>query len=98
MISEQPGAYLATTLHLDSETAHMAYAVVADTKTPDIKIKGRIRRVFDMDHVVVKIAENQPISGDGVPCSRGKIVGKMYFVYLSFLTGCHGTLQGDKLY
>ena len=54
----------------------MAFATVSDTKTPDIRIKGRVKRVFDMDQVVVNISENQSNSIDAVPRYQGKIVGK----------------------
>ena len=75
---EKPNRYLRCTLRLNSEIVGTAYAEVADTKTPDIKIKGRVRRVFDMDHVVVEKTDFQPSSCDGVPRCQGKIAGKFY--------------------
>ena len=81
LVGGQPLTYLATTLRLDSEAVHNAYAVVSDTKTPDIKIKGRVKRVFDMDYVVVRVEDNQ--SDDELPCRRGKIEGKfIHFLVL----------------
>ena len=75
-VREQPKTYRASTLHLDSEAFNMAFATVSDTKTPDIRIKGRVKRVFDMDQVVVNISENQSNSIDAVPRYQGEIVGK----------------------
>ena len=79
LVGGQPLTYLATTLRLDSEAVHNAYAVVSDTKTPDIKIKGRVKRVFDMDYVVVRVEDNQ--SDDELPCRRGKIEGKFIYFF-----------------
>ena len=76
-IREKPKTYRASTLHLDSEAFNMAFATVPDTQTPDIQIKGRVKRVFDMDQVVVNIAENQSNSIDAVPRYQGEIVGKI---------------------
>ena len=76
-IREKPKTYRASTLHLDSEAFNMAFATVPDTQTPDIRIKGRVKRVFDMDQVVVSIAENQSNSIDAAPRYQGEIVGKI---------------------
>ena len=78
LLIEKPDSYLRCTLRLNSEIVRTAYAEVADTETPDIKIKGRVRGVFDMDHVVVEKTDFQPNSGDGVPRCQGKIVGEFY--------------------
>ena len=82
LMGSQPLTFLATTLHLDSEAVHNAFAVVSDTKTPDIKIKGRVKRVFDMDYVVVRVEENESV--DELPCRRGKIEGKC-ILFLGFI-------------
>ena len=73
---EEPNKYLCCTLRLNSEIIRTAYAEVSDTKTPDIKIKGRVRGAFDMDHVVVEKTDNQPSPCDGVPRYQGKVAGK----------------------
>ena len=78
LLLEKPNTYLRCTLRLNSEILRTAYAEVADTETPDIKIKGRVRGVFDMDHVVVVKTDLQPTSGDGVPRCQGKIAGEFY--------------------
>ena len=92
LVGGQPLAYLATTLRLDSEAVHNAYAVVSDTKTPDIKIKGRVKRVFHMDCVVVKVEDNQ--SDDELPCRRGKIEGK--FIHFFGVISLSGTAHCIK--
>ena len=92
LVSGQPLAYLATTLRLDSEAVHNAYAVVSDTKTPDIKIKGRVKRVFHMDCVVVRVEDNQ--SDDELPCRRGKIEGK--FIHFFGVISLSGTAHCIK--
>ena len=78
LLLEKPNTYLRCTLRLNSEIGRTAYAEVADTKTPDVKIKGRVRGAFDMDHVVVEKTDIQPSSGDGVPRCQGKIAGTFY--------------------
>ena len=94
LVGGQPLAYLATTLRLDSKAVHNAYAVVSDTKTPDIKIKGRVKRVFDMDYVVVRVEDNQ--SDDELPCRRGKIEGK--FIHFFGVISLSGTAHCIKNY
>ena len=78
LLREKPDTYLRCTLRVNSEIVRTAYAEIADTKTPDIKIKGRVRGVFDMDHVVVEKTDFQLPSGDGVPRCQGKIAGEFY--------------------
>ena len=92
LVGGQPLTYLATTLRLDSEAVHNAYAVVSDTKTPDIKIKGRVKRVFHMDCVVVRVEDNQ--SDDELPCRRGKIEGK--FIHFFGVISLSGTAHCIK--
>ena len=92
LVGGQPLTYLATTLRLDSEAVHNAYAVVSDTKTPDIKIKGLVKRVFDMDHVVVRVEDNQ--SDDELPCRRGKIEGT--FIHFFGVISLSGTAHCIK--
>ena len=77
---ENPMRYFPCTLRLNAERISPAYAEVSDTKTPDIKIKGPTRGVFDMDRVVVEKTGFQP----EVLHSQGKIVGKFRFVICSF--------------
>jgi len=79
-LHENPRKYLPCTLRLNSERFRSAYGVVADTKTPDIKINGRVRGVFDMDRVVIEKTACLPSSRDDAPHSQGKIVGKLYLV------------------
>ena len=79
-LHENPGKYLPCTLRLNSERFRSAYAVVSDTKTPDIKINGRVRGVFDMDRVVIKKTACLPSSRDDALHSQGKIVGTLYLV------------------
>lgn len=68
VMHESPERYLPCTLRLNAESISSAYAMVWDTKTPDIKIKGPIRGVFDMDRIVVDVIHFQ-----------GKVVGKFDF-------------------
>lgn len=82
LLLEKPYMYFSCTLRLSSETIRTAFAVVSDTKTPDIKIKGRVRGVFDMDHVVVEKADSQPSSVDEVSRPQGQIVGKFLISFL----------------
>ena len=76
---KNPKRYLSCTLRLNAESVSPAYAEVSDTKTPDIKIKGPIRGVFDMDRVVVEKTGYQPLVTPGVLHSQGIIVGKFGF-------------------
>ena len=76
LLRNQPDVYIPCNLRLGSESFRSAYGVVSDTKTPDIKVKGRIRGVFDMDRVVV---EKKGSSKDFEPYPQGKIVGKWGF-------------------
>ena len=73
---EEPDKYLPCTLRFNSEMIRTAYAEISDTKTPDIKIRGRVKRVFDMDHVVVEKTDYQPSPCSGVPRCQGKVAGK----------------------
>ncbi|KAL9956677.1 hypothetical protein ACROYT_G038194 [Oculina patagonica] len=75
LLLEKPDTYIRCTLRLNSEIVRTAYGEVADTKTPDIKIKGRVRGVFDMDHVVVEKTDFQPSTCDGVSRCQGRIAG-----------------------
>ena len=72
-----PEIYVPCTLRLSSESYRSVYGVVSDTRTPDIKIKGRVRGVFDMDRVVIKKIPFGPSCRDDAAISRGKIVGKL---------------------
>lgn len=80
LIREQSSTYCRAILQLDSKAGHLSFAVVTDTITPDIKIRGRVSGAFDMDQVVVEVQNKRPISNDGLPCSRGKIVGESHNV------------------
>ena len=77
-LHKEPEKYLPCTLRLNSESFRSAYGVVSDTKTPDIKIKGRLRSVFDMDRVVIKKTGGNISSRDDVLRSQGHIVGKHF--------------------
>jgi len=72
LLVEEPDKYLPCTLRLNSEIIRTAYAEISDTKTPAIKIRGRVRGAFDMDHVVVEKTD----SCDGIPSCQGKVAGK----------------------
>ena len=72
LLVKEPDKYLPCTLRLNSEIIHTAYAEISDTKTPDIKIRGRVRGAFDMDHVVVE----KTVSSDGFSPCQGKVAGK----------------------
>ena len=76
VLLDNPEKYLPCTLRLNAESISSAYAMVWDTKTPDIKIKGPIRGVFDMDRVVVEKKKYQPLVTGDVLHFQGKIVGK----------------------
>ena len=72
LLVKERDKYLPCTLRLNSEIIHTAYAEISDTKTPDIKIRGRVRGAFDMDHVVVE----KTVSSDGFSPCQGKVAGK----------------------
>ncbi|XP_068761026.1 3'-5' exoribonuclease HELZ2-like [Montipora capricornis] len=72
LLRKEPDIYIPCNLRLGSESFRSAYGVVSDTTTPDIKVKGRIRGVFDMDRVVIK---KKGSSKDFEPRPQGKIVG-----------------------
>ena len=76
LLVKEPEKYLSCTLRFNSEIIRTAYAEISDTKTPDIKIRGRVRRAFDMDHVVVERTDYQPPSYDGATRCQGKVTGK----------------------
>ena len=73
---KEPGKYVPCTLRLNSETTRAAYAEISDTKTPDIKIRGRVRGAFDMDQVVVEKMDYQPSPCGDVSRCQGKVAGK----------------------
>ena len=75
LLVEKPDKYLPCTLRFNSEMIRTAYAEISDTKTPDIKIRGRVQRAFDMDHVVVEKMD-QPSPCNGVFRCQGKVAGK----------------------
>ena len=75
LLLEEPDKYLPCTLRFNSEMIRTAYAEISDTKTPDIRIRGRVQRVFDMDHVVVEKTD-QPSPCNGVSQCQGKVAGK----------------------
>lgn len=81
VMRENPTRYLPCTLRLNAERISPAYAEVSDKKTPDIRIKGPIREVFDMDHVLVEKTGCQP----DVLHSQGEIFGKFGFASFSSL-------------
>ena len=76
LLVEEPDKYLPCTLRFNSEMVRTAYAEISDTKTPDIKIRGRVQRAFDMDHVVVEKTDYQPSPCNGVSRCQGKVAGK----------------------
>ena len=76
LLVEEPDKYLPCTLRFNSEIIRTAYAEISDTKTPDIKIRGRVQRAFDMDHVVVEKTDYQPSPCNGVSRCQGKVAGK----------------------
>ena len=76
LLVEEPDKYLPCTLRFNSEMIRTAYAEISDTKTPDIKIRGRVQRAFDMDHVVVEKMDYQPSPINGVSRCQGKVAGK----------------------
>ena len=80
LLVEEPDKYLPCTLRLNSEIIRTAYAEISDTKTPAIKIRGRVRGAFDMDHVVVEKTD----ACAGVPSSQGKVAGKVNSFVSSF--------------
>ncbi|XP_020604461.1 helicase with zinc finger domain 2-like isoform X3 [Orbicella faveolata] len=80
LLEEKPKKYVPCTLRLNSESTRTAYAEVSDTKTPDIKIRGRVRGAFDMDHVVVEKTDYQPSPCDGVPPYQGIIAGVLHHI------------------
>ena len=90
VMNENPKKYLPCTLRLNAESINSAYAMVWDTKTPDVKIKGPIRGVFDMDRIVVEKTMNQPLVTRDFLHFQGKIVGKFdfssFFVHVILLT------------
>ncbi|XP_048588777.1 helicase with zinc finger domain 2-like isoform X4 [Nematostella vectensis] len=54
-VGENPERFIVCELRISSDRFRTSYAVVADTKTPDIVIKGHVRQAFDRDTVVVDL-------------------------------------------
>ena len=72
LLVEEPDKYKLCTLRLNSEIIRTAHAEISDTTTPAIKIRGRVRGAFDLDHVVVEKIDTYA----GVPSCQGKVAGK----------------------
>ena len=86
VLEKEPHRYVACSLRLSPEKPQMGYAVVEDTTTPDIQIRGRVRRAFDKDKIVLELLNPEKKSGSKANENeynvQGKIVGTCLISHL----------------
>ena len=86
LLKKEPDRYVACNLRLSLENPQMGYAVVEDTATPDIQIRGRVRQAFDKDKIVLELlnpdkkSRSQPNENESNV--QGKIVGTCLISHL----------------
>ena len=78
LLSDEPDKYKVCNLRLNPEKFETGYAEIEDTETPDIEIRGRVRRAFDRDKVVLELTESKSPSHaeSGEVRFQGMVVGK----------------------
>ena len=86
LLKKEPDRYVACNLRLSPENPQMGYAVVEDTATPDIQIRGRVRQAFDKDKIVLELLNPDKKSGsqpnENESNVQGKIVGTCLISHL----------------
>ena len=86
LLEKEPHRYIACNLRLSPENPQMGYAVVEDTTTPDIQIRGRVRQAFDKDKIVLELLNLEKKSGfksnENDSNVQGKIVGTCLISHL----------------
>ena len=86
LLEKEPHRYVACNLRLSPENPQMGYAVVEDTATPDIQIRGRVRQAFDKDKIVLELLNSNRKSGykpnENDSNVQGKIVGTSLISHL----------------
>ena len=77
LLEKEPDRYVACNLRLSPENPQMGYAVVEDTATPDIQIRGRVRQAFEKDKIVLELLNLDKKSGSKPNENDSKIQGKI---------------------
>ena len=79
LLEKEPHRYVACNLRLSPENPQIGYAIVEDTATPDIQIRGRVRQAFDKDKIVLELLNLEKKNGskpnENESNVQGKIVG-----------------------
>ena len=91
LLEKEPDRYVACNLRLSPENPQMGYAVVEDTTTPDIQIRGRVRQAFDKDKIVLELLNSDKKSrskpNENESNVQGKIVGTCLISQLDIIIG-----------
>ena len=86
LLEKEPDRYVRCNLRLSPENPQMGYAVVENTRTPDIQIRGRVRQAFDKDKIVLELLNPDKKSGSNPNENdsnvQGKIVGTCLISHL----------------
>ena len=77
LLKNEPDRYVACNLRLSPENPQVGYAVVEDTTTPDIQIRGRVRQVFDKDRIVLELLNQEKKSGSKPNENKSNVQGKI---------------------
>ncbi|XP_044184435.1 uncharacterized protein LOC114957638 isoform X2 [Acropora millepora] len=80
LLEKEPDRYVRCNLRLSPENPQMGYAVVEDTKTPDIQIRGRVRQAFDKDKIVLELLNPDKKSGSNPNENESNVQGKIFGV------------------
>ncbi|XP_067043097.1 3'-5' exoribonuclease HELZ2-like isoform X4 [Acropora muricata] len=80
LLEKEPDRYVRCNLRLSPENPQMGYAVVEDTKTPDIQIRGRVRQAFDKDKIVLELLNRDKKSGSNPNENESNVQGKIFGV------------------
>ena len=99
LVSDEPDKYKVCNLRLNPEKFQVGYAEIEDTESPDIEIRGRVRRAFERDKVVLELVENKsPSHADsGVVRIQGKVVGRYKeSAYYTFIATIYCKLVSQK--
>ena len=99
LVSDEPDKYKVCNLRLNPEKFQVGYAEIEDTESPDIEIRGRVRRAFERDKVVLELVENKsPSNADsGVVRIQGKVVGRYKeSAYYTFIATIYCKLVSQK--
>ena len=99
LVSDEPDKYKVCNLRLNPEKFQVGYAEIEDTESPDIEIRGRVRRAFERDKVVLELVENKsPSHADsGEVRIQGKVVGRYKeSAYYTFIATIYCKLVSQK--